>query len=817
MLSLLDGATVLADLSTPEGEPQGPQRRSIQESPPLRIGRSAILYSTSLAVSMKGDRLSVAARSNRYFRDQRSFPWEGGRTGGVRAIAENMESREFPLMRYLPPHLNVLHPLGVIRENFVDAKGRGGVVPMFVLYPRCEMDLAQYITATEHVASSAQVEEFSTRRFELLMYVHDVLDAVAHLRLHRTVHRHIKLENILLITVGNQRRRAVLSDFSEARTKGGVRAPMPNGGDLPLWSLDHMVLPFTAPEVMNSKDDQMSADMWTVGVVCLAVLHSSSTTLTSDPVDDLAQVVQKTGTSNLEALQQAVDVVLDKYFEPRPLAAKDGSVLGGDFIRKCLRVDPAGRPDPAQVPKSMEAVAAADLAMELRRVDKYRPRQCALDVLPNSMTYKDAALMCLLRGETATGWWALGRSMFEQECYVEAIAADPRHSLAHLSLGELLASGTGTTATATLRSGRVVTARDCFMEAASCDEKNSTAFIRLGKLIGAAEIVTLSDGCTVTQRDCFIRALAGDPQNAVAHHCLGLSLSADGAPGETAEVRGVLMNEQKCYIEAIRCNPQLADAFVCLGLTLAPDADPVRLCDGRQLTQQQCFAEAVKLDAANANAWINLGTTFDGSVEYVTVASSVTTANGSPITRRVTEPMCYIEAIAADPKNPRAYFNLATVLRPAEVVTLKDGRQLTERQCYVEALWLDPRNSKAMNNLGYGMTSWETVTLRDARVMTKQDCYIEALNLDPNDANAFVNLGKLIPKDESVRLRDGRNFTQRGCFIEALHCDPSNAEGYHELGVTMRADEEVVLRNGKKLTLGSCLTLERQSRASSPR
>jgi serine/threonine protein kinase len=818
MLPPLDGTAVLLDLSLPAGD-ANPYRRAILENPPLRIGTTAILYTTTLTVSIKGEPVPVVSRSNRYFRD-RSYAWEGGRHGGVRAVTEAMELREFPLMRYLPLHDNILHPVGVLREQFLDLKNNGGPVPMHTLYPRCDFDLAMYVSSNEYIASAAQVDASNSRRFELLMYLHDVLDGITHLRQHGVVHRHIKMENILLAKFGAGRRRAVLSDFTEARRRATTRAPSAGGGSPA--SPSGTTLPFTAPEVISAADDQTCADMWSVGVVCLAILHTSSSSYTGDPVEALAQAIQKTGTSNATALQEAVDAVLSNYFDARPMAAKDPSVLGGAFIRKCLRVDGADRPDPGQVPKSGEAIAAEDLARELQRTDKYKTRQCALDVLPNAMTYRDAALMCLLRGESATGWWALGRSMFEMECYIEAIAADPRHSPAYLSLGELLGSSSAT-ATATLRSGRVLSQRDCYIEAASCDAKNSVAFIRLGKIMSSKEVVTLSDGRTITQRECFLRALMGDPNSAAAFHCLGLSLAADppkDAAGVAVTARdGKILNEQQCYIEALNCDPKLADAYVCLGLTIAPgDATPVKLRDGRQLSQQQCFIEAVKWDPTNANAWINLGTTFDENTDFVTVTSStVTSANGSPITRRLTEQQCYIEALAHDPRNASAYFNLATVLRPSEVVSLRDGRQLTERQCYIEALWFDPRNSKAMNNLGYGMTSWETVTLRDARVMSKRDCYTEAINMDSQDANAYVNLGKVMG-DGTVTLRDGRVLSQRECFLEALLCDPHNAEAYHQIGVTMGADEVIELKNGTRLTLSSCVAFgKQQSRAASPR
>ena len=816
----LDSSSVLHDLST-EANPASVKdginiyRRCVSDATPMKIGTVSILYGTSLTVSVKGEIVPVVARSNRFFLD-RAYAWEGGRHGGVKSLAENYELREFPLMRFLPLHDNVLHPVAVLRETFTYLKGNGGPVPLFTFYPRCDVDLAQYISSNDYVASGAKLDESNSRRFELLMYLHDLLDGLTHLRQYGVVHRHIKLENILLLKIGSTRRRAVIADFSEARKKG-QRASSPGGGTT--TSPSGTTLPFTAPEVINALEDQSCCDMWSVGVVCLSILHSSSSAYSGDPVDALAQVIQKVGTSNANLLQDAVDAVLDKYFAAHPLAGKDSSVLGEAFIRKCLRVDPSDRPDPGQVPHSGEAIAAEDLARELRQVNKYPYRACALNVLPNAMTYRDAALMCLLRGEAATGWWALGRSMFELECYIEALAADPRHSQAYLSLGDIL----GATQTATLRSGRAVTQRECYIEAASCDAKNSIAFIRLGKLMHAKESVTLSDGRTITQRECFLRALLGDPNSAAAFHCLGLSLSADPKEGGIAVTarEGRSLSERQCYIEAIQCDPKLSDAYVCLGLTMSPDdVTPVKLKDGRQLSQQQCFIEAVKCDPTNANAWINLGTTFTNGMDYISLSiGSMTSANGSPITKRYTEQQCYTEALAHDPRNASAYFNLATVLRPSEVVTLRDGRQLTERQCYIEALWFDPKCSKAMNNLGYGMTSWETVTLRDSRVMSKRDCYTEAINMDAEDANAYVNLGKVMG-EETVTLRDGRTMTQRDCFLEALLCDPQNIDAYHHLGVTMTAEEVITTKNGRKITLRDCVAATKQlnqSRASSPR
>ncbi len=118
---------------------------------------------------------------------------------------------------------------------------------------------------------------------------------------------------------------------------------------------------------------------------------------------------------------------------------------------------------------------------------------------------------------------------------------------------------------------------------------------------------------------------------------------------------------------------------------------------------------------------------------------------------RALEKSCYQKAVAADPRNGRAYFNLAFWEESAG--NLKNAVDLYQR-----SVALDPANAEGYYNLG-------NIYAKLKRAEEAISSYLKAVEDDPLHMNALVNLSIL-------------SF-QKGDFSAAVkYCDEAVLLGY---------------------------------------
>eukprot|EP01045_Picozoa_sp_COSAG04_P022090 COSAG04_NODE_2449_length_4101_cov_30.628333_2_plen_623_part_00 len=181
----------------------------------------------------------------------------------------------------LPAHRHVM----VVLHSFVDnATGlpewdfEADIVnprTMFVVMPYFPKDLKRVLKSARRDGQT-----FGDQR--AVRIVHQLLQAVRHLKNHGVVHRDIKPDNVLLASVGTEDEAAVLTDFGMCvdLTKNHIsdfRVPMPmdgyRRGGAPIALAPEITLPKPGPDVFL---DYSKNDEWAVGIIAHEMLSKEA-------------------------------------------------------------------------------------------------------------------------------------------------------------------------------------------------------------------------------------------------------------------------------------------------------------------------------------------------------------------------------------------------------------------------------------------------------------------------------------------------------------------------------------------------------------
>ena len=107
------------------------------------------------------------------------------------------------------------------------------------------------------------------------------------------------------------------------------------------------------------------------------------------------------------------------------------------------------------------------------------------------------------------------RRMTSRDCYIQALAVDPRCQHAWRMLAVSL-NVAGARITVALRDGRLVSVRECLLAALQCDPQHKMVWGDLGRDLGLDEIVTVN-GVGYTKIQCLEIAYYQDPSPATLY------------------------------------------------------------------------------------------------------------------------------------------------------------------------------------------------------------------------------------------------------------------------------------------------------------
>lgn len=331
-----------------------------------------------------------------------------------------------------------------------------------------------------------------------------------------------------------------------------------------------------------------------------------------------------------------------------------------------------------------------------------------------------------------------------EQCYLQIMAREPRHSDALHLLGVLKG-----------QQGDYANGARLIDEAISLKPRMSAYHNNLGNLLAKT-------GDTAGAEKSYRRALRIDPQNADAHLNLGKLQFANGE----REARKSLKTAQ-------RLSPRSVEAQMSVGR--------LEERDGNTQLALDCYCAAARLSPSYAPAYIASG-------------------NAQLLLGKADEAeQSYRKAISVDPENADAHFNLANVLRT-------DGRTLEAIELYRVALGLSPQGaSDIQNNLGLALKDlgrhkeaqtaltksveiasnssdgWfnlakQSVVLGDLR--TAESHLQQALSLDADHVGAHIELGNLM-------RADGRFEQAAFMYRRVIELSPADAAGWNNLGGTL--------------------------------
>ncbi len=325
--------------------------------------------------------------------------------------------------------------------------------------------------------------------------------------------------------------------------------------------------------------------------------------------------------------------------------------------------------------------------------------------------------------ENARAHTDLGRALAEQGDadgaiaeYREAIRLQPDNAASRLSLGVALATKGD-------HDGAIAEYR----EAIRLDPDNSSAHTNLG-----AELSNVKrdyDGAIAY----FRRAIALRPDEWRARTNLGITLERSGryAAAEPA------------FREALKLKPDSAQDHGKLGMVLH------RL--GRTDEAIAECREAIRLNPDDWSGHIKLGCLLcDEKHDYEGAAA------------------CFRRAIALDPSNENAHYDLGNALRHKGQL---DGA-ITE---YREAIRLKADFAAAYSNLGYALAG------RGEPAEAEAACR-KAIELKPDYAEAFVNLGRALEKQ-------GKPAEAETACRRAIELKPELVQAHNSLGAVLSNDK----------------------------
>ncbi len=215
--------------------------------------------------------------------------------------------------------------------------------------------------------------------------------------------------------------------------------------------------------------------------------------------------------------------------------------------------------------------------------------------------------------------------------------------------------------------------------------------------------------------------------------------------------------------------------------------------------------EAIRLNPRSSEALNNLAAVLeeDELVELPVIIEGLN--NVGPIVHRgrfgvkpkqpskipVTREQLLTMAIHFNKRNRSAYRHLAVSLGndPLRTITLRDGRVLNSRQLFVEAVASDPNNSRAFVGLAVLLQAGERITLRGGRVVNSRQLLIDAFSKDFNTFYA-----------RSPQPIDFNAYSEHQAYVLACKSNDMRRFATWALQRRLQPGETVVLANGDKIS-----------------
>jgi hypothetical protein len=350
---------------------------------------------------------------------------------------------------------------------------------------------------------------------------------------------------------------------------------------------------------------------------------------------------------------------------------------------------------------------------------------------------------------------------------------------------------------ATLPDGRLMNTRELLIEGFLKDPQHWFCMIHLAHDMSPDETVTLS-GVQFTRQSLFVRAIS---MHSRASWCY-LYFAHTLQPGETVHLHnGRVMQREQLWSTAIRTSQRPERTFTFLAWAVR--VGDSFFMDGRQWTKLELCIEAIKLSPKDSGNWVLLATAMMWNDIVISPDGSM----------KMTRQQVLLHAVKMEPAYYEAYYELARLTGPYEIVKLHDGRRLTKHELWHEAARLGEA-TQIYKDWADTLSFAEKVTLRDGRVVGKYELYAEAIRLAPGHCWHYDALGQAIKPGETCLLHDGRTMTKHAACLEAIMLAPERCEFLYRLAMCTNPHDQVTLLDGRRLTQRAML-LEVVARAPS--
>eukprot|EP00759_Apiculatamorpha_spiralis_P023235 PhF_6_TR27124/c0_g1_i1/m.39542 len=280
----------------------------------------------------------VAKRPNAFHADNKSISFDEMKDVAARSFIE------INVVNALPPHPNVVHPIGVL-YNTLTRQGNSLIVPQLLVYPKFLGGDVKTLAVSSTIPFERGVQ-----------IIRDAARGLKHMHMSHIIHRDVTSMNILLEGPGGTGR-AAISDLGEARMEGLeengiVSGTSPHGddddGDLDSPSSQYYTRRVgaeyaMAPEVRHhGMRSSKSSDLWGIGVVALELLDAGDTNRKTNRLFPcyVRGMVGVTKQGEVDALLDKIKKVLtDCVAGGKSAEAKE---LWG-YVTCTLKVDPKAR------------------------------------------------------------------------------------------------------------------------------------------------------------------------------------------------------------------------------------------------------------------------------------------------------------------------------------------------------------------------------------------------------------------------------------------------------------------------------------------
>jgi tetratricopeptide (TPR) repeat protein len=370
----------------------------------------------------------------------------------------------------------------------------------------------------------------------------------------------------------------------------------------------------------------------------------------------------------------------------------------------------------------------------------------------------------LLYNELGHKYEEVGDFYKSEHAYKKAIELNPLESMAHSSLGSLLAD----------KLHRYKEAEFYYRKAIELTPDYGTAYNNLGILLKTLERYDEAE-------DVYRKAIKLSPMEAASYSNLGNLLTENLNRYEEAEAAyrtaidldpnysaahhnfGILLailerydEAESAYRKAIKLDPIESEAYLALGNLLADKLN-------RYEEAETAYRKAIELNPIDYKAYTNLGLLLYEKLERYQEAIDT-----------------FHKSIELNPKNSKAFYNLGNLLSDKKIKRYEEAET-----AYRKAIELNPAYFNVYNNLGLLLKTLN-------RYEEAEFYYRKATELD-SVASIYGNLGDLLKEmkryDEAILA-----------YQKATELDPQSIRFWNPLGIiyTLQKDYEKALFVYKK-------------------